>query len=207
MDTWTVSELCGTGSHDFTVSDLFVPGDRSVSFITDRSCQPGPTYAFPIFGLLAVGVTSVALGMARGAIDTLVELARTKVPTGSRRRLSERSSIQTQVAQAEALLRSARSFLFATVGEAGKTAAAGEEISLKQRAVLRLAANHATTSSAQAIDLMYHAAGTSSIYASSPLQRYFRDIHVLTQHAVTGPPIYEMTGRLFLGLDTDTGML
>jgi alkylation response protein AidB-like acyl-CoA dehydrogenase len=207
IDTWSVSGLRGTGSHDFAVTNLFVPEKRSASLITDQPYQPGPTYAFPVFGLLAVGVTSVALGMARGAIDTLVELAGSKIPTGSRRRLSERSLVQMQIAQAEALLRSARSFLCETAGEVWKTAAAGDKIPIKQRALLRLAATHATTSSAQAIDLMYHAAGTSSIYASSPLQRYFRDIHVLTQHAVTAPPIYEMTGRLLLGLDTDTEML
>jgi len=54
---------------------------------------------------------------------------------------------------------------------------------------------------------MYHPAGTSAIWASSPLQRYFRDVHVLTQHTVVAAPLYEVIGRVVLGLDTETAML
>ena len=205
--TWSVSGLRGTGSHDIAVTDLLVPHGRSVSLITDRPQQPGPLYAFPVFGLLALGIAGVAIGMARGAIDTLVDLANTKTPTGSRRKLSARAMIQTQVAQAEAVLRAARAFLFDTVANVWHTAAAGDTISLEQRTLLRLAATHATTSATQAIDLMYHAGGGTSIYTSSPLERYFRDMHTVTQHIMVAQPTYEVTGRLLLGLQTDTSML
>ena len=55
--------------------------------------------------------------------------------------------------------------------------------------------------------LMYHAGGGMSIYTSSPLERYFRDMHTVTQHIMVAQPTYEVTGRLLLGLQTDTGML
>jgi hypothetical protein len=54
---------------------------------------------------------------------------------------------------------------------------------------------------------MYHAAGGSSIYDSSPLQRRFRDVHVATQHVMVAPATWELTGRLLLGLRTDTTQL
>ena len=54
---------------------------------------------------------------------------------------------------------------------------------------------------------MYHLAGGTSVYQRSPLQRYFRDVHVATQHMMVSPATLELTGRLFLGLDTDTSML
>ncbi len=63
----------------------------------------------------------------------------------------------------------------------------GEAVSLHQRAHIRLAANHAVSESAKVVDAMYNTAGTSAIWDSSPLQRAFRDIHVLTQHAVVRP--------------------
>ena len=97
--------------------------------------------------------------------------------------------------------------LYEIVGEVWDAVVAGDEISTSQRALLRLAATQATTNAAQAIDLMYHAAGTSAIWASSPLQRYFRDVHVLTQHAVVAAPFYEVIGRVFLGLSTEAAIL
>jgi alkylation response protein AidB-like acyl-CoA dehydrogenase len=207
IDTWTVSGLRGTGSHDIGVSDIFVPEARSVSLLTDRARHAGPLYRFPVFGLLALGIAGVAIGVARSAIDELTELAGAKTPTGSRRRLAERAAIQAQVAEAEAVLRSARAFLFDTVGDAWQAAVTQQAISIPQRALLRLAATHATISAAKVVDLMYNAGGGTSVYAASPLQRHFRDIHVVTQHMMVAPPTYELTGRVLLGIDTDTSML
>ena len=206
LDTWSVAGLRGTGSHDIVVTDVFVPQRRSVSLIADRPCQPGPLYAFPAFGLLALDIAAVAIGMARGAIDALMALASEKTPTGSRRRLSERAVVQMQVAQAEAQLRAARAFLFETIDEVWASVGRGEELSLDQRTLLRLSATHATVSSTQAIDLMYNAGGGTSIYTHSPLERYFRDIHAVTQHLMVAQPTYEVVGRLFFGLKTDTSM-
>ena len=54
---------------------------------------------------------------------------------------------------------------------------------------------------------MYHLAGGTSVYRRSPLQRIFRDVHVATQHMMVSPATFELTGRLLLGLETDTAML
>jgi len=207
IDTWTVSGLRGTGSHDIAVSDLFVPEGRSVSLFTDQPRHNGALYTFPVFGLLALGIAGVALGVARSAIDELLQLATAKTPTGSRKRLADRAMIQTHVAEAEATVRSARAFLFDAIGDAWHAAQGTGAMTIAQRAALRLAATHATTSSAKVVDLMYNAGGGTSVYATSPLQRFFRDIHVVTQHMMVAPATYELTGRLFLGLDTDTSML
>src|SRR5581483_11089515 len=101
---WTVAGLRGTGSHDIAVDDAFVPAGRSVSLVTDAPRATGALYAFPVFGLLALGICAVALGIARAAIDELVRLALAKTPTGSRRRLADRPVLQVEVAEAEAIL-------------------------------------------------------------------------------------------------------
>lgn len=206
-DTWEASGLCGTGSHDIAVADLLVPSDRSVSIITDRPVETGPLYAFPVFGLLAIGVASVALGIAAGAIRDLVELAARKRPQMSRRVLAERTTVQTDVARATALLRSARAFLLEAIDAAWDAASAGGTVPLTQRADLRLAATNATRSAADAVDLMYEAAGGSAVFRRSPLQRRFRDVHVATQHMMVAPATLSQIGRLQLGLETDTAML
>ncbi len=203
IDTWTVSGLRGTGSHDIAVDDLVVPLEHSVSLVTDQPRATGALYRIPVFGLLALGIAGVALGIARRAIDELVQLAGGKTPAGSRRRLAERAVVQAQVGEAEALLGSARAFVFDTVGAVWDRAVSGAPITLADRARLRLAATHATRSAARATDLMYDLGGGTSVYATSPLQRCFRDIHVATQHTMVAPPTYELAGRLFLGLDAD----
>jgi len=207
IDTWTVSGLRGTGSHDIAVDDLFVPASRSLSLITDRPRERGPLYAFPVFGLLALGIAAVALGIARRAIDELTRLAAGKTPTGSRRPLAERPVVQAQVAEAEAALGSARAFTFETVAAAWQAARAEGMLDVRQRALLRLAATHATLAAARAVDLAYHAGGGTAVYATSQLQRQFRDIHVVTQHMMVAPATLEVVGRILLGLDADTSTL
>jgi alkylation response protein AidB-like acyl-CoA dehydrogenase len=207
LDTWNVSGLRATGSHDIAVSELHVPAARAVSLITDRPRYPGPLFAFPVFGLLALGIAAVALGIARRAIAELIALAGAKTPQGSRRRLNERAMIQVGVAQADATVRAARALLFAALEESWQGATTAGRISMDQRGRLRQAATHATWSAAQAVDLMYNAGGGTSIYATSPLQRCLRDVHVVTQHMMVAPATWELIGRLLLGLESDTTML
>ena len=207
IDTWTVSGLRGTGSHDIAVRDVLVPADRAVSLVRDRPRERGPLYAFPVFGLLALGIAAVAVGVARRAIDELIALAGGKTPTGSRRVLADRQVVQAQTSEAEALLRSGRPFLFDAIGAAADEARREGEIGTRARLDVRLAATNATHSAAKAVDLMYTAGGGTAVYATSPLQRCFRDVHVVTQHLMVAPATYELTGRVLLGLGTDTSQL
>lgn len=207
IDTWDTAGLRGTGSHDIAVEDLRVPRARSVSLVEDRPRAAGPLYAFPIFGLLALGIGAVALGIARRAWDELLALAGTKTPTGMRRPLAQRSAIQAEVARATAELESARVWLCDTVTSAWNGALRGGALDLPTRARLRLAATHATTAAARVTDRMYAAGGGTAIYAESPLQRCFRDVHVVTQHMMVAEPTLELTGRVLLGVDADTSML
>lgn len=199
LDTWNTSGLRGTGSHDFQVKDAFVPEGRSIILGGTPPVIQTPLYRFPYFGLLALGVCAVALGIARRALDELTILAAQKVPTWAQRPLAQRALAQTQVAEAEAALRSARAFVFDTIDAAWDLAVAGEQLTVESRRDLRLAAVHATFQSVKAVDLMYEAGGGSSIHANNPLQRCFRDIHVVTQHIMVNRSVYEQTGRLYLG--------
>jgi len=207
IDTWSVAGLCGTGSHDISVEAQLVPPDRAVSLFSDRPRVDGALYAFPIFGLLALGICAVALGIARGAIEDLVELASGKRPAPGARSLAERATIQAEVARAEAKLRAARALVLEEAHAAFEAARAGGQLSDGDRLGLRLAATHATRTAAEVAGAMYQAGGGSSIYDSSPLQRRFRDANVATQHMMVAPATFELAGRLLLGLPTDTSQL
>ena len=80
VDTWHSSGLRGTGSNDFAVIELFVPAGRAVAIVGARPRIDRPLYVFPLFSLLALAVASVCLGIARRAIDELVDLAEVKTP-------------------------------------------------------------------------------------------------------------------------------
>ena len=207
IDTWHVVGQSGTGSGDMVANDVLVPKERSVALATDKPVVDGPLYAFPVFGFLALGICAVSLGNARGAIDDFIALATEKTPQGSSRSLAERPQTQSSLAQAEAQLSSARAFVFDAVGEAWEAAQSEGEISLALRARLRLAATHATRTSADVIRTVYDLAGGSAVFMSSPLQRRFRDAHVATSHMMIAPQTYELAGRVFLGLDTDSTFL
>jgi indole-3-acetate monooxygenase len=79
IDTWDTGGLRGTGSHDYAVRDLFVPAERAFAF--DASPRvPGLLYRLPCQALLDNAMAAIPLGIARTAIDTLIELAATKRP-------------------------------------------------------------------------------------------------------------------------------
>lgn len=199
IDTWTVSGLRGTGSHDFSVDAIEVPEARSVSLITDAPRQRGPLYAFPSFGLLALAIAGVGMGIARGAMQDLVGLAGAKTPAMATHTLAEQPDTRSRVARAEAQLRAARALVEGAVAEAWEQALDRGEVDLHHRAGLRLAASHAMAAAAHVVDEMYALGGGSAIYDASPLQRRFRDIHVATQHMLVNPSTWDFAGRVLLG--------
>lgn len=207
IDTWHVIGLKGTGSVDMQITGVEAPYDRSVSLITDKPRVEGALYAFPAFGLLALGIAGVALGNARGAIDAFKALATAKKPVGGRKSVAERGHTQMEMAKIEADLSAARAFLFDEIGAAWRRAEEGGEIPLEQRARLRLAATHAARVGADVSRVCYDLSGGSAVYATSALQRRFRDGHVATQHIMVQPLTYETVGRVLFGLPLDDSTL
>jgi alkylation response protein AidB-like acyl-CoA dehydrogenase len=206
VDTWTTGGLRGTGSHDVVVRDLFVPA-RAASFYTDPIVLPGPRYLVPATSRVIPGLAAMALGLARAAIETVVDLAVDKRHERSSQPLREDRGAQTRVAQAEALVRSARLFLFDSVGQLWDGVMAGRDATMEARATVRLASSHGLTSAVQAVDLAYLTAGATSLYASCPLERAFRDVHAMTQHIAVHPRVLETAGRVLFGLEAELPLM
>ena len=204
-DTWHVAGLRGTGSGDYAVQDVRVPAGRWVQ-VGGAPRIDRTLYRFSFFGALAVGIAAVGLGLARRAVDELVELAGGKRPQGSSKTLAERPTVQGALAEADAARRAARHLLDHTVAEAWDAAREGRDRG-DTRVALRQAATHATTTSARVVDTCYTAGGGAAVYRSSPLQRVFRDVHVATQHAMVAPRTMEVVGRARFGLPTDLRQL
>lgn len=206
LDNWHSVGLGGSGSGEFEVHDVFVPVDRCCSLL-GKPLQPGVLYRFPVFGLLALGIAAVASGITRQALDALFALAADKTPQAGSKTLAQRPATQEAVARAEAEWRSARAFVVEAVSAAWDAAENEGQMPVAARRDLRLAATHATHSAAAVTTRMYTLAGGSAVFASSPLQRCLRDVHVTTQHLMVAEPTWELTGRLLLGQPTSLAML
>jgi alkylation response protein AidB-like acyl-CoA dehydrogenase len=208
MDVWHVSGLKGTGSDAFAVSDLFVPHEYSISRDDPAERrQPGPLYCFPAGSLYASGFAGVALGIARRMLDAFRALAAEKTPRGFKRPLAENAVIQSQVAQGEAQLRSARGFLLSSLDEIWRAVGGTGVLTLDQRVLIRLASTYAIHQAKAVADMTHHAGGATSIFIESAFDRGFRDIHAVTQQLQGRQSHFETVGRFLLGLEPDTTFL
>jgi alkylation response protein AidB-like acyl-CoA dehydrogenase len=207
IDTWDVNGLRGTGSHDFSVEAVHVPAGYSVIPEPNAHTPKNSVYAFPLFAFLAAEISAVSRGIARAALDEFVALAMTKRPGGGKRTLSEKSTVQRVVARCEAQLGSAGAYLDLVVREIEAQVEGGNEIPLKERARLRLAAVHLTHTASEVVTEAYKMAGGTALYNKSPLQRHLRDVFTATQHLMVAESMLEQVGRVFLDQEIPPGVI
>ena len=192
------------------MKDRFIPEERTFNLAAPTIYREGPLYALP--NLLLYKFAGVVLGIARGALDEFVALASNKPltfksPSASKAMLRDETYAQCAVAHAEAMVSSARGFVFEAYGKVWETLMAGGLPSFDQRARARLAMVNASTACTHAVELLYKANGGSSVYAGNAFDRRLRDIQTVNQHTVVSLKTWEVTGRALLGLDPNYGLL
>ena len=203
-DIWNTVGLRGTASDQFALNDFFVRSDHSITREFDQECRErGPLYRMGSGTCYQVGFAGVACGIARGALDCFLDLARNKVPRGQKSPLRDNAVIQSNLAQAEVNLRAARGFVLQSMAEIWQDLSAGAMITVKQRITVRMAATHAIHKAREAVDFAYNAAGTTAIFENHPLERRFRDIHTVTQQLQGRLSHFETVGAWMLGADAD----
>ncbi len=207
LDTWQVRGMRGTGTNHFAVDDVFVPEDRTVKSVTAPLVEQGPLYRLPRTLVFASGDAAVALGTARSCLAAFVELATIKTPRAMDALLRDQPMIQNEVGRAEARLRSSLAFLREAVREIWDAVVAHGAVTLEQRAVLRLATTDGIRAAVSVVDMVYNMAGATAAYESSPIQRHFQDVHVMSQHLQARLAHYELVGRHWLGLKIDESRL
>ena len=207
LDTWYTTGLCGTGSNDLVVRDVFVPEEHTFSFQDPQLIKrSGPLYAFP-FMFIAKG-PGTALGIARHAIDSLIATAgkparRYTLGEGveAAKVLRDDVYIQDAVGRAETLLTSARAHVFDVVGDLWASLLDGRQPTDRQLALFTTLYPHSVGVCADVVQLVYKATGGSAVYQKGPLDRCLRDVLTANQHVVATARTYEMGGRLLLGLE------
>ncbi|MGE5595571.1 MAG: acyl-CoA dehydrogenase family protein [Hyphomicrobiales bacterium] len=210
VENWNVMGLAGTGSHDVVWDNVFIPEERCQSLVGPElnPFYRAPVYQLPFMTMFAFPIASVALGIAQHAIDEVTAMAQTKVPNGPvTSTLRERPVAQLQIADANALVGSARAWLYSALQKQWDTVQAGRGVGLPDRIEMWLAAANAVRSGRQAVDLMHLAGGATANFRGNAIERCMRDIHAVSQHAVTSPAMWQAMGAMLAGLPPETPLI
>ena len=203
-DIWNTVGLRGTASDQFALNDFVVRSDHTITREFERECREGgPLYRMSNGTCYQVGFAGVACGIARGALDSFVDVAKNKIARGNKSPLRDNAVVQSGLAQAEVNLRAARGFVLQTMAEIWKHLCAGAVITVEQRMTVRLAATNAIHKAREAVDFAYNAAGATAIFDNHPLERRFRDIHTVTQQLQGRASHFETVGAFMMGAEAD----
>jgi indole-3-acetate monooxygenase len=198
-DTWYVAGLKGTGSSHITLRDKVVSAANFFDLKNGVPCVPGPLYQ-AVRQLLPLMHGAASVGIAEGALDEIVELART-----GRQQLQavvpmlDSETFQGEVGRVAAELSAAQAFLQVRAASHWRHALAG---TLKDEALLTQSLQTAiwlATTCVRGVDACFALGGASALYDTSPLQRRLRDLHVASQHFVAQQRHYVSAGKLLLG--------
>ncbi len=207
FDTWHTRGMRGTGTHQFELKDVFVPEARTVLTPQPPRITEGTRYHVPQTLVFAAGDGIVALAVARNCIEAFCELAGAKAPHRTTGLLRDQSVVQYNIGECEAKLCGAHAFLMNTVHELWDEVLRTGEASMARRAALRLAGTNAIRVAAGIVQSIYDDCGATAIFEGNAIQRYFQDIHVITQHLQGRRVFYEMIGKYKLGLPIDENRL
>jgi resorcinol 4-hydroxylase (FADH2) len=212
-DNWHTMGLAGTGSKNIVANDLFVPSHRVVTFgDLLAGTTPGaqvhdvPLYRQPLMAALPYTLVSPVLGMAEGALDDFLAMAKVRTTRGAvaggNNRMAEYATIQTRVAEARAAIDAARLLMLRDIAETYETVARGDVVSLDMRLGNRLHQAFCVRLLVQAIDALFVASGGQGIFTGKLVQRMWRDAHAAATHvSLNWDAVSTMYGQHVLGLE------
>jgi alkylation response protein AidB-like acyl-CoA dehydrogenase len=201
-DTWQVAGLRGTGSCDFSVTDLFVPASFTWDMERSAPRRGGALYRLGLPGFVANEHAAFALGVARRALDEIAGLSASKSRGLKPALLASRPAFQRFLGEADLRLRAARALAVEVNEAAWATVSAGDPLTARQHAELRSAAVLATDVGLGVVTGAFRYAGGSALYDTSLLQRCLRDLQSGAQHFMVSDSAYEGFGQFLLGLPT-----
>jgi 3-hydroxy-9,10-secoandrosta-1,3,5(10)-triene-9,17-dione monooxygenase len=207
VDDWFVSGLSGTGSKSIVFEDVFVPEHRVLNTqligggpSPGSAVNPGPLYKVPPFSVGTKVFSGVALGLARGAFDTIVEEMSSRVSVG-RVKMSELVTVQTRVAEASAEIDAAAALLLKDCDDAMAFGERGERPELLQRARWRLNNAFAGQLCLRAIERLHPLIGARGLRNDNLFLLAWRDIHAAVSQITMAWDIQAVNaGRVQFGL-------
>lgn len=200
LDTWHVIGMRGTNSCDFTIRDVFVPHEMTSNLFTGGNFFETPAARLPIRVALSPGHAAVAIGIAQGALDEVVELSKTKrAAMNPTAKLAEDPLFRHSIGHAALRLAAARAMLEKWTIDLEDAVALGQPLTPYQIMMGRAMTGHITTECIGIVEKAFRLAGSSSVYNSCSLERRLRDVYVAGQHISAFEDIYRSLGATLLG--------
>ncbi|HEY0166862.1 MAG TPA: acyl-CoA dehydrogenase family protein [Jatrophihabitans sp.] len=194
LDTWNVSGLAGSGSHDYRMDSLFVPEERSFSFGNPRN--PGP---MATSDAILRNMPGVPLGVARAALDHVKSLAENRVDRATGTSWRDSYRVQMAVAYAEQQLDIARRAVYHGLEEQWDLLVRGVEPTPEQRVAPVLARVHSFRVARQILNDLTDLVATQAVRTSSPLAGWLADVTVMRQHIIAQDEVLQSAGAVLLG--------
>ncbi|MCS3928112.1 3-hydroxy-9,10-secoandrosta-1,3,5(10)-triene-9,17-dione monooxygenase [Bradyrhizobium elkanii] len=211
LDTWNVTGLRGTGSCDVEVRDAFVAdymtvavGDLAGGPTPGSKVNPNPLYALPVFSLFPYVLSGVALGNAQACLDDYAEVARHRISTYNRAKLSDFQSTQIKIAEASAKIDAARLIMRSACVNAMEDARRGRIPDMATKTRYRRDGAFSVNLCTDAVSMLFAASGARGLFTTGVLQRQFRDAHAINSHlAFNFDAAGTNYGRVALGLPSE----
>nr|WP_275197338.1 acyl-CoA dehydrogenase family protein [Bradyrhizobium sp. CSA207] len=211
LDTWNVTGLRGTGSCDVEVREAFVADHMTVAVgelaggpTPGSNVNPNPLYALPVFSLFPYVLSGVALGNAQACLDDYAEVARHRISTYNRAKLSDFQSTQIKIAEASAKIDAARLIMRSACIEAMEAARLGRIPDTATKTRYRRDGAFSVNLCTDAVSMLFAASGARGLFTTGVLQRQFRDAHAINSHlAFNFDTAGTNYGRVALGLPSE----
>jgi 3-hydroxy-9,10-secoandrosta-1,3,5(10)-triene-9,17-dione monooxygenase len=211
LDTWNVTGLRGTGSCDVEVRDALVPdymtvavGELAGGLTPGSKVNPNPSYALPVFSLFPYVLSGVALGNAQACLDDYAEVARHRISTYNRAKLSDFQSTQIKIAEASAKIDAARLIMRSACINAMEDAKRGRIPDMATKTRYRRDGAFSVNLCTEAVSMLFSASGARGLFTAGVLQRQFRDAHAINSHlAFNFDAAGTNYGRVALGLPSE----
>jgi indole-3-acetate monooxygenase len=203
-DNWQVNGLRGSGSQDFSVTDLFVPHEHAFD-VMGPAARGGAMYRIGIPGFVMIDHAGFALGVGRHAIQAMTAFAQTKMrgvvkPVG----VASLERFQFDLGRCQIMLDAARSQMHAVCRKAWDLAQDGEVRSPGIQLQLQCSAIYATEVAGEVCRTLFRYGGGKSLYVGNALEQCLRDIQAAAQHGLLNAENYGSLGQVALGFQEIT---
>jgi alkylation response protein AidB-like acyl-CoA dehydrogenase len=197
IDNWHVAGLQGTGSLDFSLDGVFVPEEQTYD-LGIPAVRGGDLFRLGMPAFVSNEVPPLAIGLARRAIDDMIELAAhtARFPGGPT--VSERAVFHKELGRAETRVRAARAVHREAMAAAWESAEEGATPPEEQQLAVTTASVYAVETCADVVGDLFRYGGGRVLALSNPMQRHLRNALAARQHVALSEENYEAAGRYLL---------